>query len=391
MNIAMVTWEYPPRIVGGIAPHCEGLAKALSDLGHEVYVFTLDFPGAADYEETQGIRVYRIRSEVGHPNFLTWVLLFNHFIEKRLADVSQGVDFDILHVHDWLTAPSSIAIKHSLQKPLLFTAHSTENGRSGLHIPDSFTIDGIEWWATYEANKIIVTSSSMKDEVCGHFRTSDKKVEVIPNAIDWSKYQRAIDRWAVRAHYGVQPHENLVLCIGRLVPQKGIEYLLKAVPIVARSGQDAKLIIAGDGWYRDHLEWVANSTGQRWRITFTGFISEPDLIALTKSADVLVVPSVYEPFGIVALEGMAAEVPIVASQVGGLKEFVEHDRTGVLVHPRNPESIAWGIKHVLSNPGHARWLTQNAKEAVQKTYAWDTIAKRTSKVYENVITEAVKK
>jgi glycosyltransferase involved in cell wall biosynthesis len=115
------------------------------------------------------------------------------------------------------------------------------------------------------------------------------------------------------------------------------------------------------------------------------------LVALTKSADVLVVPSIYEPFGIVALEGMAAEVPLVVSQVGGLTEFVEHDRTGVLVYPRNPESIAWGIEHVLSNPGHARWLAQNAKEAVQKTYSWDAIAKRTSKVYEEVIAEAVKK
>jgi glycosyltransferase involved in cell wall biosynthesis len=356
-----------------------------------VHVFTLDFPSAPGYEERQGIRVYRTRSEVGHPNFLTWVLLFNHFIEKRLADVSQAVDFDVLHVHDWLTAPSSIAIEHSLKKPLVFTAHSTENGRSGLHIPDSFTIDGIEWWVTYEANKIIVTSGSMKREVCGHFHISDKKVEVIPNAIDWSKYQGAVDRWAVRARYGVQPHEKLVLCIGRLVPQKGIEYLLQAVPIVSRYRQDAKFIIVGDGWYRDHLEWVANSSGQRWRIMFTGFIPESDLVALTKSADVLVVPSVYEPFGIVALEGMAAEVPIVVSQVGGLTEFVEHDRTGVLVYPRNPESIAWGIEHILSNPDHARWLVQNAKEVVQKTYGWEAIAKRTSRVYEEVTAEAVKK
>jgi glycosyltransferase involved in cell wall biosynthesis len=95
-------------------------------------------------------------------------------------------------MHDWLTAPSSIAIKHSIKKPLVFTAHSTENGRSGLHIPDSFTIDGIEWWATYEANKIIVTSGSMKGEVCGHFHISEKKVEIIPNAIDWGRtYQMA--------------------------------------------------------------------------------------------------------------------------------------------------------------------------------------------------------
>jgi len=385
MKIAMISWEYPPRIVGGIARHCEGLADALSNLGHEVHVFTLDFPGAPDYEETKGIRVYRTRSEVGHPNFLTWVLLFNHFIEKRLAGVSQIVDFDVLHVHDWLTAPSSIAFKHFSKKPLVFTAHSTEHGRSGLHIPDSFTIDGMEWWATYESNKIIVTSGAMKGEVCGHFHVPDKKVEVIPNAIDLSKYQGSVDRWAVRNRYGIQPHEKLVLCVGRLVPQKGIEYLLHAVPILSRTRPEAKFIIVGDGWYRDHLEWIANTTGQRWKITFTGFISDGELVALTKTADALVVPSVYEPFGIVALEGMAAGVPVVASQVGGLTEFIEHDRTGVLVYPRNPESIAWGIEHVLSNPDHARWLAQNAAGVVQKTYGWEAIAKRTSRVYKEVI------
>jgi glycosyltransferase involved in cell wall biosynthesis len=267
---------------------------------------------------------------------------------------------------------------------MVFTAHSTENGRSGLHIPDSFTIDGLEWWSTYEANKIIVASGSMKGEVCGHFHVSDSKVEIIPNGIDVSKYEGQVDRGAVRARYGVQPHEKLILCVGRLVPQKGIEYLIHAVPIVARRRPEAKFIIAGDGWYRDHLQWIANTTGHSWRIRFTGFIPDWDLMALTKSADVLVVPSVYEPFGIVALEGMAAGVPVVATQVGGLTEFIEHDRTGVLTYSRNPESIAWGIDHVLSNQGHAEWLVKNAREVVQKAYSWEAIARRTGKIYKEV-------
>ena len=384
MRIAMITWEYPPRIVGGIARHCEGLAKSLAKQGHEIHIFTLDFPGAPDYEEHEGIRIYRTRSEVGHPNFLTWVLLFNHFIEKRMAGVSRLVDFDVLHVHDWLTAPCSIGFKHFIGKPLVFTAHSTEHGRSGLHIPDSFTIDGLEWWSTYEANKIIVASGSMKGEVCGHFNVSDSKVDIIPNGIDTSKYEGSVDKGAVRSRYGIQPHERLILCVGRLVPQKGIEYLIHAVPIVARWRPEAKFIIVGDGWYRDHLEWIANTTGHRWRITFTGFIPDWDLVQLTKSADMLVVPSVYEPFGIVALEGMAAGVPVVATQVGGLTEFIQHDRTGVLVYARNPESIAWGIDHILSNSGHADWLVKNAREGVQKTYSWEAIAKRTARLYKEV-------
>jgi len=385
MRVAMLTWEYPPRIVGGIARHCEGLAKALAKEGHEVHIFTLDFPGAPDYEEQGGIRIYRTRSDVGHPNFLTWVLLFNHFIEKRMADTCKLVDFDVVHVHDWLTAPAAVGFKHFVKKPLVFTAHSTEHGRSGLHVPDSFTIDGFEWWSTYESDRIIVTSGSMKGEVCGHFHVSDGKVEIIPNAIDTGPYEGQVDRGAVRARWGIQPHEKLVLCVGRLVPQKGIEYLLHAVPVLARRRPETKFVIVGDGWYRDHLEYIANTTGQRWRITFSGFISDWDLIALTKSSDVMVVPSIYEPFGIVALEGMAAGVPVVASQIGGLTEFIEHDRTGVFVYPRNPESIAWGIDRVLSNYGHAEWLVKNAREVVHKTYSWEAVAKRTVKVYKDVV------
>ena len=102
------------------------------------------------------------------------------------------------------------------------------------------------------------------------------------------------------------------------------------------------------------------------------------------SADVLVIPSIYEPFGIVALEGMAAGVPVVASKVGGLAEVVEHDRTGILVYSRNPESVAWGVDRILSDPGHARWLTENAREMIQKTYSWEAIAKKTMKVYKEV-------
>jgi len=385
MKICMLSWEFPPRIVGGIARHCYGLAKALVHGGHEVHVVTLDFPGTPSYEEVDGIKVYRTAAELGHPNFVTWALLFNHFMEKRVADISQRVSFDLVHVHDWLTAPVGVSFKHFTKKPMVVTVHSTEHGRSGLHNPESYAIDGLEWWATYEASKVIVTSGSMKRELCEHFRLPPEKVEVIPNGIDLTKYWGSADRWSVRSRYGVQPNEKLVLCVGRLVPQKGVEHLIQAVPTIIQRHPEAKFIIVGDGWVKDHLEGLAQSTGYRWKITFTGFVPDQEVVALMTSADVLVVPSIYEPFGIVALEGMAAGVPVVVSQVGGLAEVVEHDRTGVFVYPGNPDSIAWGVDRVLSDLDHARWLAQNAREMVQKTYSWETIAMKTVKVYEEVV------
>ena len=385
MKICMLTWEYPPRVVGGIARHCEGLAKALAHEGYEVHIFTLDFPGAPDYEEVDGVKIYRTVTELGHPNFLTWALLFNHFLEKRLGEVSQQVEFDILHVHDWLSAPAGISSKYRLGKPMVLTVHSTEVGRAqGIHNPDSFAIDGMEWWATYEASKVIVTSGSMKGEICGHFHLPADKIEIISNAIESTNYNASIDRQSVRGRYGIGHHEKLVLCVGRLVPQKGIEHLIHAVPSISWRHPEARFIIVGEGWLKGHLEYLARTTGQGWKIRFTGFIPDSEVIALMTSADVLVIPSIYEPFGIVALEGMAAGVPIVASQVGGLAEVVEHDRTGILVYSRNPESVAWGVDRILSDPGHAHWLTENAREMIQKTYSWEAIAKKTMKVYKEV-------
>jgi glycogen(starch) synthase len=386
MNIGILTWEFPPRIVGGIARHCNGLARALAHNGHDVHVVTLDFPGAPIYEEINGIKVYRTSTELGHPNFLTWAFLFNHFLEKKMADVSRKVDFDVVHVHDWLTGFAGISFKHQMQKPLVSTIHGTEIGRAqGLHNPDSLTIDGIEWWTTYEANKIIVTSASMKAEIQGHFHLPPEKIEIVPNGIDTKRYNASVDQSAIKGRYGVHPDEKLVLCVGRLVPQKGIEYLIRAVSRIAERYPEAKFIIVGEGWLRGHLEYIARSTGYQWKITFTGWIPDQELVALLNSADALVVPSIYEPFGIVALEGMAAGVPVVASDVGGLAEIVEHEHTGILAYSRSPESIAWAVGRVLSDPNHSKEMAQNAQQMVQKTYSWEAIAIRTTKIYKEVV------
>jgi glycogen(starch) synthase len=386
MKVGKLTWEFPPRVVGGIARHCEGLAKALVQQNHEVHLFTLDFPGSPSYEEMDGVKVYRASTELGHPNFLTWVLLFNHFLTKRMADVVHSVDFDVMHVHDWLPAFSGISFKHYLKKPMVLTVHSTEIGRAqGLHSPDSFSINGIEWWAMYEADRVIVCSQSMKNEICGHFNLPVDKVDVIPNAIDTTKYQTSVDRGSVRQRYGVGYGEKLILCVGRLVPQKGIEYFIRAIPHIAKRYPEAKFIIVGEGWSRDILESEARASGQGGKIQFTGFASDQEVINLMTSADVLVVPSVYEPFGIVALEGMATGVPVVASQVGGLSEVIEHDRTGLFVYPKSPESIAWGIDRILSDPDHAKWLTENAKDILHKAYSWEAVAMKTVEVYRKVV------
>jgi len=337
------------------------------------------------FENVDGINVHRVSIELGHPNFLTWTFIFNHFIEKKIAELSRKIDFDIVHAHDWLTASAGIASKYFLDKPLVSTVHSTEIGRAqGLNSPDSYMIDGLEWWMTYEASKVIICSSSMRGELEHRFRLPPEKIAVIPNAIDTSAYRRNSSGDDVRRRYGIGSYEKLVLFVGRLVPQKGVEYLIRAAPHILERHGEARFIIAGDGWSKSHLENLAVSSGCGDRMRFLGFTSNSELVELTMSADALVVPSIYEPFGIVALEGMAAGVPVVAANVGGLADIVEHDRTGVLVYPKNPESVAWGVNKVLSDQGYSEWLVRNAKKKVNDVYSWQSVAKRTSEVYEEV-------
>ena len=388
MDICILTWEYPPRIVGGISRHCEGLARSLAKMGHNTHIVTLEFPGAPLYEENEGVKIHRTLIELGHPNFIVWTFLFNHFMEKKIAELSRREKIDIIHAHDWLVAPAGISSKHYLKIPLVATVHSTEVGRSyGLHNPDSYLIDGIEWWLTYESERVIVTSSAMRKEVEEHFHLPSEKIDVIPNAIDASKYEVNVDRGAVKRRFGINPHEKIILFIGRLVPQKGVEYLIRATPKIIEQHPESRIVIVGDGWIKDQLWSLAASIGCRHKITFLGFVSDQDLIELTLSSDVLVVPSIYEPFGIVALEGMAAGIPVVASDVGGLAEIVEHDKTGFLAYRENPDSIAWGVNKILSDPGYASWLVQNAKRKIREVYSWEAVARKTIEVYKKALGE----
>ncbi|HDD64209.1 MAG TPA: glycosyltransferase family 1 protein [Thermoprotei archaeon] len=387
----MLTWEYPPRIVGGISRHCMGLSRALARAGVDVHVITLEFPGAKGYEEVDGVKVYRVRVEIGNPNFLTWVFIFNHFMEKQVGMLLQsGCSFDIIHVHDWLTTPAGIALKHIMDRRLVLTMHSTEIGRSTtLDNPDAYTKDSIEWWGTYEASAVIAVSSSLRWEIINHFKVPEWKVYALPNGIDLDRFKVNVDRNSVRMRWGIPLDAPLIVALGRLTSQKGFQHLIPAFAKILHKYPNARLIIIGDGWMRGELESIAWSLGVRDKVIFTGFIGDREVVEILKSGDVMVIPSVYEPFGITALEGMAAGIPVVVSSVGGLREIVEHEKDGVWVYPANPDSIAWGIDRVLSDPGFANYIRRNAFNKVASKYSWDSIARETIKIYRRVLGEGV--
>jgi glycosyltransferase involved in cell wall biosynthesis len=393
LAVMMLTWEFPPRIIGGISPHVYYLSKSLARNGVKVYVVTCDFPGAPQHEVVDGVEIFRIDSYKNpSPDFATWVYLMNVNMQKEAAALVNSLGgVDVFHAHDWLVATAGIGLKHVFRKPLLATMHSTEIGRrNGIHFDYERMIHETEAWLTYEAWKVICCSDYMVSHVRWAFGLPADKLVMAPNGVNADVYAKIgnDDLSRFRGKFAL-PEEKIILFVGRLVHEKGVHVLVNAVPKVLGK-VNAKLIIVGNGYMREQLSNIVKSMGFAHKVMFTGFVDDETLRKLQKCADVSVVPSLFEPFGIVALEAMAAKSPVVVSDTGGLSEIVEHDVSGVKVYADNPESLAWGITKVLTDDNYANWLRNNAYKRIQEKYDWNKIAQQTKTIYNNVSTECSK-
>jgi len=388
-NIIMLSWEFPPRIVGGIAAHVHDLSRALAQTDLDVHVITLEFPGAKGYEEIEGVHVHRVDSyKYSSPDFASWTFMMNLNLQAKGIELIRSLkgNVDVVHAHDWLVAMAAVGLKHLLRVPLLATIHSTEYGRrNGLHTNYQTMIHQTESWLSHEAWRVICCSDYMASQVSWAFGLPRQNIEAIPNGVDLDKFRANFDRENFRKKFA-SPDEKLVLFVGRLVYEKGAGVLVEAIPKVL-SNVDAKFVCVGEGYMKDVLISRTHHLGITHKIYFTGFLDDPTVKLLYRVADVCVVPSLYEPFGIVALEGMAARTPVVTTGAGGLSEIVEHDKTGVKVYLNDPDSLAWGILRVLLDKKYAERLTQNAYKKVVEVYDWNRIAERTKSVYERILHE----
>jgi len=380
--LQFLSWEYPPRIVGGLARHVYWLSRELARRGVEVLVVTLDYPGAPRFEYVDGVKIVRVRSYVlPSPDFISWVHQFNMWMIKDASDELH--DISIIHAHDWLSALSAITLKHTLRKPLVATIHSTEYGRRG-GIFNEFQkhIHEVEWRLTYEAWRIIVCSEYMRSEVMNVFNLPSDKIDIIPNGINPIDLSKPIDN--VRRRYA-EDWEKIVLFVGRLVHAKGIHIFVEAgINLLGRRG-DVKFVVVGDGVLREELMRRVSERGVSHKFFFTGFISDNDLNDLYRVCDVAVFPSIYEPFGIVALEAMSAAKPVIVSDVGGLSSLVIDGFNGVKVPPNDPYILSRAIERVISNPTLAEHLGKNGFNHVYQNYTWDKIADKTLKTYSQVL------
>ena len=392
MRVLMLAWEYPPHIVGGMGKHVAELVPALDAAGVHVHVVSPLLRGGEPEERLgQHSQISRVATPtMPDYGFISFTQETNRYLEAHARQLAaQHGPFDLIHGHDWLTSYASVALKYAWRAPLLTTIHATERGRGrgrteGDHAQ---TINGLEWWLAHESWRVLVCSEFMREQINQYFGTPLDKISVVANGvhipqIEWSDDERQ----EFRRRYAADD-ERLVFSVARMVYEKGVQVLVEAIPRVLGQRNDVKFVIAGLGPTADQLQARTRTLFLDHRVFWTGFISDDERDKLYAVADAAVFPSLYEPFGIVALEAMAACCPVIVSDTGGLREVVQLNETGLTVFPDNPDSLAWGILQTLNHPDDAQRRANAAHEVVQRLYNWPTIAQETSAIYNHVWAE----
>ncbi|MEH1167320.1 glycosyltransferase family 4 protein [Micromonospora sp. CPCC 205539] len=386
-RILMLSWEYPPVLVGGLGRHVHALSVALAAAGHEVTVVTRHAEGAPLEEYADGVRILRAPEDpVTFPlatgSLLAWTMAFNHTLTRTALRATEAGSYDVIHAHDWLVAHTAMTLRDHLDIPLVTTIHATEAGRHQGWLPEEMnrTIHGVEHWLSGESNRVIVCSGYMRDEVTGLFGVPAGRVDVVANGVEPHRWQ--VPASAVRAARArFAENGPLVTFAGRLVYEKGVQHLIAALPRLRERHPGLRVVIAGDGPYRAELEAEVHRRGLGRMVDMPGFLGGNDLPALMAASDCFAVPSIYEPFGMVALEGAAAGAPLAVAATGGLAEIVEPGVTGMTFAPQDPDGLTEAVDALLSDTNRARKLARRARRVVHEQYGWSAIAQRTAATY----------
>jgi len=395
MRILMISWEFPPNVIGGIGRHVAELTPELGGLATDdgpitIDVLTLNYTGGAHEEQvTPYVRVHRIDMPPMDPRDLYNSVIANNtaFIEKANA-LWQQQPYDLIHIHDWLTGMAGILLKHRWKTPLIATIHATERGRHQGFVPSntSAQIDQLEWRICFEAWRIIVCSDYMRQELHNYFGTPFDKQEIIVNGIQINERQLASPEklHALRQQYATNG-ERLLFFVGRVSHEKGLHLLMRAMPRILADHPQTRLLVAGRNGSK---MWpLAYELNVEKAVNFLDYISDEQRDSLYQIVEAAIFPSLYEPFGIVALEAMALDCNVIASDVGGLGEVVKHEENGLTVLPNDPLSIVWAVNRLLTDPDAAQLRRERALEEVHTYYQWENIARDTAKLYQRVADE----
>ena len=381
MRILLVTWEFPPETVGGVGAHVDGLSKSLAKDGHEVCIFTLAAPGIVEDQILAGVRI--IRADVDLPwlpenDAVGFVSSGNHHITALLAQLDDWRP-DVVHAHDWRSAWAGHTLATLCAVPLVTTFHSTARGRHGGNVPDGdpASIHSVESWIANVSQRVICCSRFMQREVIDGFELMPDHVQLIPNGVD-------VDVWAP---IGDQYRSRLVLAWGRVQYEKGFQVLAQAIGRLRGRVPGIRCVIAGRGPYLPELQSQVDIEGVSDLVHLAGYVTDEELRSLLHEAGCVVIPSLYEPFGIVALESLAANAPTIVARTGGLAEIMEDTEASLMFDPGNAKELATRIERVLMNSHVSQNMQAQGAEILHARFSWDAIARSTVSAYETARAE----
>jgi glycogen synthase len=394
-RVLILSWEYPPIVEGGLARHVRKLAEGLVSQGTDVHVLTRGGGHRPAEEVRHGVTVHRV-AEPDFPKndldaFIAWVEDMNRDLAAAGEKLGEQIEFDLVHSHDWLVAPAAEQLKESFGTPWLVTVHATEHGRHQGWVrkhPQSY-IHRIEREMVRNADRVITCSDFMRDHVNQVFRVAKRKITTIQNGIDPADLEpvEPVNLHELRARFAA-PDEKLILLVGRLVYEKGFHLALEALkPVIRRQG-NVRFVVCGTGTAEADLKEQARKLGLMKHGSFIGWTGDDMLHSLYEVADLCVVPSIYEPFGLVALEAMASGCLCLVADTGGLREVVPDDGTAALrFQARDPKSLARMLEKMLTDEDLRERLIAEAREHVLD-FDWSEVAAETAAVYEDLVASA---
>lgn len=429
MRVFMLGWEFPPFISGGLGTACHGLTKAMSELGIDI---TFVLPTHVDSEFSTHVRMlspkdaksyseisYELPEEFKNVDFRTIATSlpgpystpeqYNELIEQYIknkklivnrneyhnpednenGNAGYGGDmfaeihryarsavrlamqesFDIVHAHDWMTYPAGIAAAYATGKPLVVHIHSTEFDRSGEHVNQG--IYDIERHGFHAADKVIAVSHLTRNILISRYGVTGDKIEVVYNGVVQNGCSFNPEKAAIKSD------EKIVLFLGRITMQKGPEYFLMAAKKVLEKMDNVKFVVAGSGDMMRRTIEQAAGLGIGNKVLFTGFLRGADVERVYKMADLYVMPSVSEPFGIAPLEALNNDVPVLISKQSGVSEVLSHV---LKVDFWDVNEMANKIIAVLKYPPLSLTLRQHGTFEVRKL-RWEDAAKKCLKIY----------
>ncbi len=431
MKTFMLGWEFPPFISGGLGTACYGLSKALDQLGVKItfvlpkanpahHAEHLKMISAKDTVQSQNpgiktsmfkdVKFYTIASPLRpytspgtyeqevtnaallkgknaagtggqHSDFLNnadnysgdLYTQVNRYAEK-VAQIAAAEDFDIIHAHDWMTYPAGIAAAGISCKPLVVQVHATEFDRSGEHVNQS--IYDIERQGMHFASKVITVSNLTKNIVVERYGVEPEKVEVVYNGVE-----RDNNYCCTQSSSSLEKTDKIVLFLGRITMQKGPEYFLAAAKKVLEVIKNVKFIMAGNGDMMNRTIELAARLGIGSKVLFTGFLRGDDVRKAYQMADLYVMPSVSEPFGIAPLEALQSNVPVLISKQSGIAEVLAN---ALKVDFWDIREMADKIAAVLRHPSLQQTLRKNGSSEVVK-FRWEDSAAKIKKIYEQLL------